>query len=115
MENFVLEWANLLIRWGHLIAGIGWIGTSFYFVALDMSLRRYEGQKEKVAGSVWEVHGGGFYHVEKYRLAPDHLPKDLVWYKWEAYLTWVTGMGLMAVQYYTKADLFLIDSQKVDF
>lgn len=108
MSAFALDWINLIIRWAHLVVGIGWIGTSFYFIALDLSLRRRESMPEGVFGTAWEVHGGGFYHVEKYLVAPKSLPPDLLWYKWEAYLTWVTGFALLIVQYYWNADAYLI-------
>ena len=104
-----LDWANLLVRWAHMIAGIAWIGTSFYFVALDFSLRKAGSMPPGVAGEAWEVHGGGFYHVRKYLTAPETLPKDLIWFKWEAYLTWVTGFLLLVVLYYLQADSYLID------
>ena len=110
MSGFAIDWLNLLIRWAHLIAGIGWIGTSFYFVALDLSLKKREKMNPGVSGTAWEVHGGGFYHVEKFLNAPDNLPDDLIWYKWEAYLTWITGFLLMVVQFYLNADLWLIDA-----
>lgn len=110
---FAADWLNLLLRWAHLIVGVGWIGTSFYFIALDLSLRKREGMKEGVYGTAWEVHGGGFYHVEKYMVAPKELPDDLIWYKWEAYLTWVTGFGLLVVQYYFNASAYLIDPGKI--
>jgi uncharacterized membrane protein len=100
MDPFLLEWLNILVRWGHLVAGIAWIGTSFYFVALDLSLKN---------GEAWEVHGGGFYHVRKHMQAPSELPPDLIWFKWEAYLTWITGFLLLIIQYYVQADLYLID------
>ncbi len=106
---FSLEWANLFIRWGHMIAGIAWIGTSFYFVALDFSLRKESSMPPGVGGEVWEVHGGGFYHVRKYLTAPETLPKDLIWFKWEAYLTWVTGFLLLVVLYYLQAESYLFD------
>lgn len=106
---FAMDWMNLLFRWAHLVVGIGWIGTSFYFIALDLSLRKRAGMKEGVAGTAWEVHGGGFYHVEKYLVAPKELPEDLIWYKWEAYLTWMTGFALLVVQYYANATAYLID------
>ncbi len=109
MSGFAIDWLNLLIRWAHLIVGIGWIGTSFYFVALDLSLKKREKMNPGVYGTAWEVHGGGFYHVEKFLNAPEHLPDDLIWYKWEAYLTWITGFLLMVVQFYLNADLWLID------
>ncbi len=109
MDSFVTDWLNLLIRWGHLIAGIAWIGTSFYFVALDYSLRQRPGLPAGVRGEAWEVHGGGFYHVQKYLSAPASLPDHLTWFKWEAYLTWVTGFLLLIVQYYIDASSYLID------
>jgi uncharacterized membrane protein len=107
--SFLADWLNLLLRWAHLIAGISWIGTSFYFVALDFSLRKRERMNPGVLGTAWEVHGGGFYHVEKYETAPRELPSDLIWFKWEAYLTWSTGFLLLIVQFYWNADTFLID------
>ena len=106
---FLADWLNLLIRWAHMIAGIGWIGTSFYFIALDQSLKRREKMKEGVMGTAWEVHGGGFYHVEKFTVAPKELPGDLIWFKWEAYLTWMTGFLLLVVQFYLDADAWMID------
>ncbi|NQW11489.1 MAG: urate hydroxylase PuuD [Alphaproteobacteria bacterium] len=109
MSAFLADWLNLLIRWGHMIAGIGWIGTSFYFIALDLSLKRREKMKDGVMGSAWEVHGGGFYHVEKFTVAPKELPDDLIWFKWEAYLTWLTGFLLLVVQFYLDADAWMID------
>jgi uncharacterized membrane protein len=100
MDPFLLEWLNILVRWGHLVAGIAWIGTSFYFVALDLSLR---------GGEAWEVHGGGFYHVRKHMSAPAELPPHLIWFKWEAYLTWISGFVLLIIQYYVGADVYLVD------
>jgi len=114
MEVFLSDWLNLALRWGHMIAGIGWIGTSFYFIGLDVSLRRRAGAREGVDGSAWEVHGGGFYHVEKYSVAPKELPEDLIWFKWEAYITWVTGFALLVVQYYFNASTYLIDPGVAD-
>lgn len=108
MWSFVLEWLNILVRWAHLVVGIGWIGASFYFVALDLRLRRRANTPDGVSGTAWQVHGGGFYHVEKYTVAPDGLPDDLIWYRWEAYLTWVTGFLLLILQYYFNADAYLI-------
>jgi len=109
MDVFFGEWINLLLRWVHMIVGIGWIGTSFYFVALDYSLNQQERKSKGVFGTAWQVHGGGFYHVEKFTVAPPNLPPHLHWFKWEAYLTWVTGFGLMVVQYYLHANAYLID------
>jgi uncharacterized membrane protein len=109
MLSFAADWLNLLIRWAHLIAGIGWIGTSFYFIALDRSLKRRQHMPDGVAGTAWEVHGGGFYQVEKYVVAPKSLPDDLIWFKWEAYLTWVTGFLLLVTQFYWNPAAWLID------
>ncbi|MBI3434352.1 MAG: urate hydroxylase PuuD [Proteobacteria bacterium] len=109
MDVFLSEWANLLIRWAHMLVGIGWIGTSFYFMALDYSLDARERAKAGVLGTAWQVHGGGFYHIEKFTVAPPALPEHLHWFKWEAYLTWVTGFALLIVQYYVNARAYLID------
>ncbi|HEX9449511.1 MAG TPA: urate hydroxylase PuuD [Dongiaceae bacterium] len=109
MSAFLVDWLNLLIRWGHMVAGISWIGTSFYFIALDLTLKRRADLPVGVYGEAWEVHGGGFYHVQKYLTAPSHLPPDLTWFKWEAYLTWVSGFLLLIVQYYLNASSYLID------
>lgn len=109
MDVFLGEWVNLLLRWAHMIVGIGWIGTSFYFMALDYSLSGRERLNPGVLGTAWQVHGGGFYHVEKYTVAPPALPEVLHWFKWEAYLTWATGFGLLIVQYYVHAEAYLID------
>ena len=113
MDVFAGEWVNLLLRWAHLIVGIGWIGTSFYFVALDLSLRAEDRMAPGVMGTAWEVHGGGFYHVEKFTVAPPHLPEHLHWFVWEAYLTWATGFGLIVIQYYLHAKAYLIDPSVV--
>ena len=109
MTAFLVDWLNLLVRWGHLVVGIGWIGTSFYFVALDFQLRKRAAMPPGVYGTAWLVHGGGFYNVEKYLVAPPALPPDLIWYKWDAYLTWVTGFALLTLQYYWNARQYLID------
>jgi uncharacterized membrane protein len=109
MDVFLGEWVNLLLRWFHMIVGIGWIGTSFYFMALDYSLDTNERKAQGVYGTAWQVHGGGFYHVEKFTVAPPQLPAHLHWFKWDAYLTWMTGFGLLIVQYYLHAKSYLID------
>jgi uncharacterized membrane protein len=109
MEVFLGDWVNLLLRWAHLIVGIGWIGTSFYFVGLDYSLRKRDRMNVGVMGTAWQVHGGGFYHVEKFVVAPTDLPEDLQWFRWEAYLTFLTGFGLLLIQYYLHANAYLID------
>ena len=109
MTAFVADWINLLLRWSHMVAGIAWIGTSFYFIALDLSLRRSSGQSDGITGTAWEVHGGGFYRVEKYAVAPPTMPEHLTWFRWEAYFTWVTGFALLVVQFYLDASTWLID------
>jgi uncharacterized membrane protein len=114
MDVFVADWLNLILRWAHMVVGIGWIGTSFYFIALDLGLRREKGTPAGVHGDQWQVHGGGFYHVRKFTVAPPQLPEHLVWFRWEAYLTWVTGFGLLIVQYYWNARAYLIDPTVID-
>jgi uncharacterized membrane protein len=109
VDVFLGEWLNLLLRWFHMIVGIGWIGTSFYFMSLDFSLDTKERKSAGVYGTQWQVHGGGFYHVEKFTVAPPHLPPHLHWFKWDAYLTWVSGFLLLVVQYYVHAKSYLID------
>lgn len=114
MDVFIADWLNLILRWAHLVVGIGWIGTSFYFIALDLGLRKNPQSPAGVYGEQWQVHGGGFYHVEKFTVAPPQLPKHLVWFRWEAYLTWMTGFGLLIVQYYWNARAYLIDPAVLD-
>jgi uncharacterized membrane protein len=112
LEAYVIEWLSLLLRWLHLIVGIAWIGASFYFVWLDNSLRppQDEALRQKgVAGELWAVHGGGFYNPQKYLVAPAFLPRELHWFKWEAYSTWLTGMLLMSVLYYFQAATWMVD------
>ena len=117
MDPYLTDWLNLLLRWLHVVAGIAWIGASFYFVYLDLSLRppkRREDKDAGVGGEFWAVHGGGFYHTQKYRVAPESLPYPLHWFKWEAYTTWLSGFALFVVLYYANADQFLIDPQVAD-
>jgi uncharacterized membrane protein len=108
------DWLELGFRWLHVVAGIVWIGTSFYFVALDNHLGRPRVAEEGVAGESWEIHGGGFYRISKYRVAPDELPDPLHWFKWEAYTTWLSGFALLVVLYYANADTYLIDKSVAD-
>lgn len=117
MEAYFLEWINLFFRWFHVIAGIAWIGASFYFVWLDNSLEGPpQWKKDKgIGGDLWAIHGGGFYEVAKYKLGPETMPENLHWFKWEAYTTWLTGMVMLWVVYYIGAESFLIDSSLVDF
>lgn len=112
MSSYYLEWLNLLGRWAHMITGIAWVGASFYFVWLDNHLLdpAHEQDREKgVAGEVWSVHGGGFYHSQKYQLAPQTLPSTLHWFKWEAYTTLISGVFLLALMYWYGAEIYLID------
>ncbi|MBI2324537.1 MAG: urate hydroxylase PuuD [Chloroflexi bacterium] len=106
------DWLHLLLRWGHLIAAIGWVGTSFYFISLDLGL--VPSATRGVAGEAWEIHGGGFYRIEKLRLAPERMPESLRWFKWEAYLTWLTGFALLVLLYYLDPYAFLIDPVVLD-
>jgi uncharacterized membrane protein len=114
MAAAFLEWIELLLRWAHVMVAILWIGTSFLFIWLDDSLRRRPGQPEGVAGDSWLVHGGGFYRAEKYRVAPEGLPSELHWFRYEAYLAWVSGFLLLALIYYLGAETYLIDREKLD-
>jgi uncharacterized membrane protein len=117
--SYVLDWLNLVARWAHLIAGISWIGASFYFVWLDDSLtapEKPDDLRRGVAGELWAVHGGGFYHNQKYMTGPrgEPLTEDLHWFKWEAYSTWFTGMAMMALIYWAGASTYLIDKSVLD-
>jgi uncharacterized membrane protein len=114
MPSEIMPWVELAIRWAHVLAGISWIGTSFYFIWLDNSLRPPPEPKPGVGGELWAVHGGGFYHKQKYLVAPPELPEHLHWFKWEAYFTWISGFTLLAVIYYLGAELFLIDRAKME-
>ena len=109
MEAVLVAWAEMLVRWLHVVAGIAWIGSSFYFIALDLSLRRRDGLPDGVQGEAWQVHGGGFYNMVKYLVAPTRMPDELTWFKWEAYTTWLSGFALLVLVYYLGAELFLID------
>jgi len=112
MEAYVVDWLNLLVRWLHFIAGIAWIGSSFYFIWLDNHLeppRDRADRSKGVAGEVWSVHGGGFYHAQKYEVSPPALPATLHWFKWEAYTTWLSGMFLLVLVYWYGAAIYLVD------
>ena len=114
LGSYTTDWLNLLARWLHVIAGIVWIGSSFYFIALDNHLRPPRDAEEGVSGEAWEIHGGGFYRVHKYAVAPRVLPEPLHWFKWEAYTTWLSGFALLIVLYYAHADTYLIDKSVAD-
>jgi uncharacterized membrane protein len=109
MEIILWTWVDFALRWLHVIAGIAWIGSSFYFVHLDASLQRRQGLPDGAGGEAWQVHGGGFYHMVKYLVAPARMPDQLTWFKWEAYTTWISGFFLLVVLYYAGAELYLVD------
>ena len=117
MDPYANEWLDLLVRWLHVVAAIAWIGSSFYFIALDNHLRPPKDEADAeggVGGEAWEIHGGGFYQVQKYRVAPKTLPEPLYWFKWEAYTTWLSGFALLIVLYYFNANAYLIDKSVAD-
>lgn len=109
-----LEWIETAFRVAHVTTAIAWVGSSFYFIALDLGLRREGKLPDKVNGEEWQVHGGGFYHVQKYNVAPPNLPEHLTWFKWESYSTWLTGFAMLVLVYYLGADLYLIDPNVLD-
>ncbi len=118
MDAYLLDWLNLLLRWAHVITGIAWIGASFYFVALDNGLTPPQDDKERdkgIGGEMWAVHGGGFYHQQKYPVSPAQLPEKLHWSMWESYSTWLTGFALFTVLYLANASTFLIDKNVFDW
>ncbi len=112
--SILTEWASLILRWLHVVAAIAWIGSSFYFIHLDLSLKPDRALPDGVAGEAWQVHGGGFYRIMKYLVAPAQMPDELTWFKWEAYTTWLSGFALMVVVYYLDAELFLVDKANID-
>jgi len=107
VEAHLTEWLNLSIRWVHMITGIAWIGASFYFVWLENNLNR-KNPRDGLSGDLWAIHGGGIYHLEKYKLAPPKMPDNLHWFKWEAYFTWMSGVALLTVVFYLNPTLYLI-------
>ncbi|MEY2800565.1 MAG: hypothetical protein RL513_149 [Pseudomonadota bacterium] len=118
MESYLLDWANLILRWLHVIVAIAWVGSSFYFVFLDSSLTPPvddDLKKQGVSGELWAVHGGGFYHPVKFALSPPKLPSHLHWFYWESYSTWLSGFALLAVSYLWNARAYLIDPARMDW
>jgi uncharacterized membrane protein len=118
MESYLLDWANLLLRWVHVVTAIAWVGSSFYFVFLDSSLTPpvdEDLKKQGVSGELWAVHGGGFYHPVKFNVAPPKLPGHLHWFYWESYSTWLTGFALFAVSYLWSAGTYLVDKSVMDW
>ena len=118
MESYLLDWANLLLRWVHVITAIAWIGSSFYFVFLDSSLTPpvdEDLRRQGVSGELWAVHGGGFYHPVKFAVKPPTLPDHLHWFYWEAYSTWISGFALFAISYLWNASSYLVDKSLMDW
>lgn len=116
MNEFAIiwDWLSFAVRWLHVVTAIAWIGSSFYFIALDLGLTKRPGLPEGVSGEEWQVHGGGFYHVQKYMVAPAAMPEHLTWFKYESYFTWLSGFALMCLLYYGGANLYLIDRGVLD-
>jgi len=108
------EWIEFAVRWLHVITAIAWIGSSFYFIALDLGLRQADNLPPGAHGEEWQVHGGGFYHIRKFLVAPEQMPEHLTWFKWESYSTWLSGAALLMVVYWAGAELYLIDAAKAD-
>jgi uncharacterized membrane protein len=111
---FLTEWLSFALRWVHVITAIAWIGSSFYFIALDLGLRKSPALPPGASGEEWQVHGGGFYHIRKYMIAPPELPEHLIWFKWESYSTWLSGFALLCAVYYGGAQFALIDGHVMD-
>ena len=116
MQDFAIlwDWAGFAVRWLHVITAIAWIGSSFYFVALDLGLRKAADLPPGAHGEEWQVHGGGFYHIRKYLVAPEAMPEHLTWFKWESYATWLSGAALLMIVYWVGAELYLIDPSRAD-
>ena len=114
LEAYLMEWGGMLLRWLHVIAAIAWIGSSFYFIALDLGLVKRPHLPPGAYGEEWQVHGGGFYHIQKYLVAPASMPEHLTWFKWESYSTWLSGAALLMIVYWVGGELFLIDPAKAD-
>ncbi len=110
----IWEWLAFAVRWLHVITAMAWIGASFYFIALDLGLRKVPNMPEGASGEEWQVHGGGFYHIQKYLVAPPNMPDHLIWHKWQSYFTWLSGVALLMIVYWVGAELYLIDAQKAD-
>jgi len=110
----IWDWLGFAVRWVHVITAMAWIGASFYFIALDLGLRKAPNMPEGAFGEEWQVHGGGFYHIQKYLVAPPNMPEHLIWHKWQSYSTWLSGAALLMIVYWAGAELYLIDAQKAD-
>ncbi len=114
LATIFLDWIEFAVRWVHVITAIAWIGSSFYFIALDLGLRRSAEGREGVSGEAWQVHGGGFYFIQKYMVSPARMPSELTWFIWESYSTWLSGAALMILVYYLGADMYLVDLAKAE-
>lgn len=116
MSDWVVlwEWVQIAARWVHVTTAIAWIGSSFYFIALDLGLRKTPSLPPLASGEEWQVHGGGFYHIQKYMVAPDMMPEHLTWFKWESYATWLSGFTMLVLVYYMGSNLYLIDPEVAD-
>ena len=116
MYDFAIlwDWIAFCVRWLHVITAMAWIGASFFFIALDLGLRKAANAPEGVHGEEWQVHGGGFYHIQKYLVAPENMPEHLIWHKWQSYITWVSGAALLMIVYWVGGELFLLDPSKAD-
>ena len=108
------DWIAFAVRWLHVITAMAWIGASFFFIALDLGLKKAAHAPAGVSGEEWQVHGGGFYHIQKYMVAPEHMPEHLIWHKWQSYITWVSGAALLMIVYWVGGELFLLDPTKAD-
>ena len=108
------DWIAFSIRWLHVITAMAWIGASFFFIALDLGLKKAPNMPDGVHGEEWQVHGGGFYHIQKYLVAPGNMPDHLIWHKWQSYITWVSGAALLMVVYWVGGELFLLDPSKAN-
>ncbi|MDC1409117.1 urate hydroxylase PuuD [Amylibacter sp.] len=116
MDDFIImwEWFAFAVRWLHVTTAIAWIGSSFYFIALDLGLKKSPNLPAGAYGEEWQVHGGGFYHIQKYSVAPENMPNHLTWFKWESYATWLSGAAMLMIVYWLGAELYLIDPAKAD-
>lgn len=110
----IWDWIAFAVRWLHVITAMAWIGASFFFIALDLGLRKAPNMPKGCHGEEWQVHGGGFYHIQKYMVAPENMPEHLIWHKWQSYITWVSGAALLMIVYWVGGELFLLDPTKAD-
>ncbi|HKL45649.1 MAG TPA: urate hydroxylase PuuD [Roseovarius sp.] len=108
------DWIAFAVRWLHVITAMAWIGASFFFIALDLGLKKVAHAPAGVSGEEWQVHGGGFYHIQKYMVAPEHMPEHLIWHKWQSYITWVSGAALLMIVYWVGGELYLLDPTKAE-